>query len=119
LIRILTTIPDLYRHHFDDYGITTIVQLISALGIIIDNSSNPWEFWCGGPGVPKKLVATFDSEEQLRAYVRWATLFERAGVFQFEKGSALAGYHQYGYSSEPRTDEDATAVDHNPSPSML
>ncbi len=70
-------------------------------------------------GAPKKLVATFDSEEQLRAYVRWATLSERDGVFQFEKGSSLAGYHQYSYSSEPRTDEDATAVDHNPSPSML
>jgi hypothetical protein len=70
-------------------------------------------------GAPPKLVATFDSEEQLRAYVRWATLSERDGSFQFEKGSSLAGYHQYRHSSEPLTDEDASAVDHNPTPSML
>ncbi len=70
-------------------------------------------------GAPKKLVATFDSEEQLLAYVRWATLSERDGVRQFEKGSALASCHHYSHSSQPLTDEDATAVDHNPSPSML
>jgi len=70
-------------------------------------------------GAPKRLVATFDSEEQLLAYVRWATLTERNGVRQFEKGSALASCHEFDYSSEPQTDEDATAVDHNPSPSML
>ena len=70
-------------------------------------------------GAPPKLVATFDTEEQLRAYVRWATLSERNGVRQFEKGSALASCHQFGYSSEPLTDEDVTAVVHNPSPSML
>ena len=54
------------------------------------------------PGVPRRLVATFDSEEQLLAYVRWATLSKRAGVHQFEKGSSLAGYHGYSYSSELR-----------------
>ena len=70
-------------------------------------------------GAPKRHVATFDSEEQLLAYVRWATLSERDGTRQFEKGSALASCHQFDYSSEPLTDEDATAVDHNPSPSML
>ena len=70
-------------------------------------------------GAPKKLVATFDTEEQLRAYVRWATLSVKDGDYQFEKGSALASFHQFDYSSEPLTDEDATAVDHNPSPSML
>lgn len=72
-----------------------------------------------GPGTPRKLVATFDSEEQLLAYVRWATLSERGGVRQFEKGSSLAGYHEHSYSSEPLTNEDAATVDHNPSPSML
>jgi hypothetical protein len=71
------------------------------------------------PGVPKSLVATFDSEPQLLAYVRWATLSERGGVRQFEKGSALAGYHDYSYSREPLTEDDPAAVDHNPSPSML
>jgi hypothetical protein len=71
------------------------------------------------PGSPLKLVATFDSEGQMRAYVRWATLSERDGIFQFEKGSSLAGYHQYRSASEPLTDEDTSAVDHNPTPSML
>jgi hypothetical protein len=70
-------------------------------------------------GAPPKLVATFDSEEQLLAYVRWATLSERGGVRQFEKGSSLAGYHGYSYSSELRTNDDAATVDHNPSPNML
>jgi hypothetical protein len=70
-------------------------------------------------GAPKKLVATFDSEAQLLAYVRWATLSERDGVRQFEKGSALASCHQFEYSSKPLTQDDAMAVDHNPSPSML
>ena len=70
-------------------------------------------------GAPKRLVATFESEEQLLAYVRGATLSERDGTRQFEKGSALASCHQFDYSSEPLTNEDATAVDHNPSPSML
>jgi len=41
------------------------------------------------------------------------------GTTEFEKGSSLAGYHQYSYSCEPLTDEDAAVVDHNPSPSML
>jgi hypothetical protein len=70
-------------------------------------------------GASNKLVATFDSEEQLLAYVRWATLSQRDGIRQFEKGSALASCHQFDYSSEPLTNEDATAVIHNPSPSML
>lgn len=70
-------------------------------------------------GGKERLVATFDSEEQLRAYVLWATLSKRDGVYQFEKGSSLASCHQYRYSDEPLTDEDPTKVDHNPSPSML
>jgi hypothetical protein len=70
-------------------------------------------------GAPRKLVATFDTKEQLLAYVRWATLSQRDGVRQFEKGSALASCQEYSHSSEPLTDEDATGVDHNPSPSML
>jgi hypothetical protein len=70
--------------------------------------------------VPRRLVATFSSEQQLRAYVRWATLQEtgpRSG--KFEQGSALAGYSAWEESTEPLTDEDATFVVHNPTPSML
>jgi Protein of unknown function, DUF488 len=32
------------------------------------------------PEMPRRLVATFDSEQQLTAYVRWATLSEHDGV---------------------------------------
>ena len=69
---------------------------------------------------PRRLVATFSSEQQLRAYVRWATLQEtgpRAG--KFEQGSALAGYNSWEESAEPLAGEDETSVVHNPTPSML
>ena len=70
--------------------------------------------------IPRKLVATFDSQQQLRAYVRWATLEESgAQSGKFEQGSALAGYQAWEESNQPLTDEDETAVVHNPSPSML
>jgi hypothetical protein len=71
-------------------------------------------------GGPRRLVATFSSEQQLFAYVRWATLQEtgeREG--KFEQGSALAGYVSWEESTEPLTDEDEEAVLHNPTPSML
>ena len=71
-------------------------------------------------GVPRKLVATFGSEQQLLAYVRWATLQEtgeREG--KFEQGSALAGYVSWEESTEPLTDENEETVLHNPTPSML
>ena len=70
--------------------------------------------------MPRRLVATFGSEQQLRAYVRWATLQEtgpRQG--KFEQGSALASYQSWEHSATPLTDEDAAAVVHNPTPSML
>ena len=71
------------------------------------------------------LVATFDTEEQLKAYVQWATLRKLSeGAHDFEQGSALAGY-RYWYSEE-RADEVALVevpsmdeVVHNPSPNML
>jgi len=69
---------------------------------------------------PRRLVATFDSEPQLRSYVRWATLQDlgnRRG--KFEQGSSLAGYDRWESSPEPLNDDEATAVTHNPSPSML
>lgn len=72
------------------------------------------------PGVSRRLVATFGSEPQLKAYVRWATLKElgdRQG--KFEQGSALAGYNAWEQSTEPLTDEDETAVFYNPTPTML
>jgi hypothetical protein len=72
------------------------------------------------PNVPRRLIATFSSEPQLLAYVRWATLessAEREG--KFEQGSVLASYRSWESSAEPLTDDDASTVEHNPSPSML
>jgi hypothetical protein len=70
--------------------------------------------------VSRRLVATFDSEPQLKSYVRWATL-ESQGDRQgkFEQCSALAGYDRWESSAESLTDDDAQAVLHNPSPNML
>jgi hypothetical protein len=71
-------------------------------------------------GVPRRLVATFGSEQQLLAYVRWATLQDLgAGRGNFEQGSALASYDAWEHAAQPLTDEDAGAVIHNPTPSML
>jgi hypothetical protein len=70
-------------------------------------------------GVAPTLVATFDSEQQLLAYVRWATLAEIDGRFKFEQGSVLAPYQAWNYSSERPADAEIGLVDHNPSPSML
>jgi hypothetical protein len=71
-------------------------------------------------GVPRRLVATFSSEQQLLAYVRWATLEDHGrGRGKFEQGSSLAGYDGWETADEPLTDEDPSAVDHNPTPSML
>lgn len=70
--------------------------------------------------VPRRLVGTFSSEPQLLAYVRWATLEstgERSG--KFEQGSVLAGYNSWEASNELLTDDDESAVEHNPTPSML
>jgi hypothetical protein len=71
------------------------------------------------PAAPKKLVATFSSEQQLLAYVRWATLSEHEGRYKFEQGSSLASYQGWSYADHPQTDDDDAAVDQNPTPSML
>ncbi len=70
---------------------------------------------------PFRLVATFDSEPQLRAYVRWATLKNLGdGRGKFEQGSVLASYDQWEAADAPRSEADAAAdVDHNPTPNML
>jgi hypothetical protein len=74
----------------------------------------------GKPNVPRRLVATFGSEQQLAAYVGWATLVRHGRQSgKFEQGSALAGYTHWESSDQPLTDEDEASVVHNPSPSML
>ncbi len=53
------------------------------------------------PGVQRKLVATFDSDAQLCAYVGWATLSKGPdGTNKFEQGSALASCR--GWENRPR-----------------
>ena len=70
--------------------------------------------------VPRRLVATFGSEQQLLAYVGWATLQDFGNHRgKFEQGSALASYEAWEQSTQPLTEEDASAALHNPSPSML
>ena len=68
---------------------------------------------------PTTLVATFDSDQQLRAYVRWASLGKVGPAQKFEQGSALVGMQGWSSSPASQTDEDETQVPHNPSPSML
>ena len=71
-------------------------------------------------GVDRRLVATFGSEQQLLAYVHWATLKslgERRG--KFEQGSVLAGYSSWEMADAQLNDDDPAIVEHNPTPSML
>ena len=71
-------------------------------------------------GGAARLLATFDSEQQLLAYVRWATLESQGHQRgKFEQGSALAGCDAWLKSIEPLTDDEATNALHNPTPSML
>jgi hypothetical protein len=70
--------------------------------------------------VSRRLVATFGSEAQLLAYVRWATLQDFGDHRgKFEQGSSLASYEAWEHSDHPLTEDDPEAVDHNPTPSML
>jgi hypothetical protein len=67
-----------------------------------------------------QLVATFSGEQQLLAYVRWATLAEHGPQRgKFEQGSALASKVAWESSVEPLTADDPEGVVHNPTPSML
>jgi hypothetical protein len=68
---------------------------------------------------PRRLVATFDSEQQLRAYVNWATLAGHPGRSKFEQGSALASYDAWEESAALLNEDHVGEVPHNPSPSML
>jgi hypothetical protein len=72
------------------------------------------------PGAQKRLVATFASEQQLRAYVRWARLNDLGDHRgKFEQGSALTSFNAWERSTEPLTGEDVSNVLFNPTPSML
>ncbi|MGD9719612.1 MAG: hypothetical protein AB7O59_00155 [Pirellulales bacterium] len=66
-----------------------------------------------------RLLATFGSEQQLLAYVRWATLSDQGQARKFEQQSVLAGYENWRHSEQPLTADDPEQVVHNPSPTML
>ena len=69
---------------------------------------------------PRRLVATFGSEPQFLAYVRWATVGGSGDKgSKFEQGSALAGYSGWEYAEQLLTDDDDESVVHNPTSSML
>ena len=69
---------------------------------------------------PRHLVATFASEQQLLAYVRWSTLESHGHQSgKFEQGSVLSSYDAWESSVEPLTPEDSSGVSHNPTPNML
>lgn len=62
----------------------------------------------------RQLVATFDSDAQLRAYVNWCILRTNAdGTSKFEQGSALATSQRWESSPEPINDDDPLTVTHN------
>ncbi len=67
----------------------------------------------------ERLVATFGSEQQLLAYVRWATLAGDQHATKFEQQSVLAGYESWRQSEALLTNADPQSVSHNPSPTML
>jgi hypothetical protein len=93
---------------------------VAILTTVIHLEFNVHYLYASKKALPLRLVATFDSEQQLLAYVRWATLEEtgeRSG--KFEQGSALAGFSRWDSSREPLTDDDQSLVEHNPTPSML
>jgi hypothetical protein len=72
------------------------------------------------PGQAETMVATFDSEAQLRAYVQWATLsVQQDGTRAFEQKTPLTGYKSFTYHEHPDLSSDESDLPHNPSPSML
>ncbi len=68
----------------------------------------------------RRLVATFDSEQQLLAYLSWATLRkEPDGTRKFEQNTPLTGCTGYDYAEAAAHPGEGAPVPHNPSPGML
>jgi hypothetical protein len=77
-----------------------------------------WRLYGVKPGQERRLVATFDTEQQLLAYVGWATLRRHAdGAYDFEQKTPLTGYR--GFEYDFAAERDGQNLPHNPSPSML
>jgi len=100
-------------------------MLLESNHLVERNDCHPAErvvhyLYASKPGVAQRLVATFDSEPQLLAYVGWATLETHTdGTQKFEQGSPLAGFQSWKQSAQQLASDDPMAVVHNPSPSML
>ncbi len=70
----------------------------------------------------RNLVATFDSEAQLRSYVQWATLSRGDdGVLRFEQKTPLTGCTSFDFEEAAREEGSPASEDvvHNPTPGML
>lgn len=67
-----------------------------------------------------ELVAKFGSEQQLQAYVQYATLkVEEDGTYKFEQKTPLTGCVGYSYASEASEADQEADVPFNPTPGML
>ena len=66
------------------------------------------------------LVARFGSEQQLLAYLRYATLRKgEDGTFVFEQKTALCGHVGFSWSSKPPLEKSEMDIPFNPTPTML
>ena len=72
-------------------------------------------------GVPRELVATFDTEAAVARLRRLGDPQEEPGRnVEVRAGERTRGYRRWhGFPDGPLTDEDPLQVVHNPSPSML
>ena len=67
-----------------------------------------------------ELVAKFGSEQQLKAYVQYATLkVDEDGTYRFEQKTPLTGCVGYSFSAEGTEEDIAADVPFNPTPAML
>jgi hypothetical protein len=67
-----------------------------------------------------ELVENFWSEQQLLAYVRYATLrVEEDGSHIFEQKTPLTGCVGYTVATEASEEDEAKDVPENPAPTML
>jgi len=67
-----------------------------------------------------ELVAKFGSEQQLKAYIQYATLRTNPdGTYSFEQKTPLTGCIGYSFASEGSEADDAADVPFNPTPTML
>lgn len=68
----------------------------------------------------RNVAATFDSEQQLLAYVRWATLSKQPdGTCKFEQKTPLVGCSGCEHETIDPAEAAQLDVPHNPTPGML